>query len=202
MNELVKQPHIGRQVSHYENVDVMNIQAVFSDDKKYRYRLSIPFYSETARTKTVAVILKNPSSADEKKADKTVQNVEKVIYKTFEDAKSVEILNLFSLRGTYPKDIMETHKEGKDIVGRENNVAFEEVLSKSDYVVIAWGGAAPINKSLYNARINSVFDMFEASSFTSKLFRKQEKGSDIYPFHACYWPDNQDFIEVFVRKIN
>jgi hypothetical protein len=79
-------------------------------------------------------------------------------------------------------------------------VAFKEVLSKSDYVVMAWGGASPINKSLYDARVYSVLGMLESLNLTGKVFRKQEKGSDVYPFHACYWPDNNNFMEVFIRK--
>jgi hypothetical protein len=97
---VITQPHIGRQVSHFVGVDVGDIQAHFSVDKKYRYTLSIPFFGDACRTKTVVVILKNPSSADALKADKTVSNVEKTIYKTFSDVGRVEILNLFALRGT------------------------------------------------------------------------------------------------------
>lgn len=187
------QPHIGRQVSHFQEVNVERIEALFSKDRKYRYRLSIPFYDNPARTKVITVILKNPSSADALKADKTVQNVEKVIYKTFTDVAKIEILNLFALRGTHPKEVMQTHSLGHDIVGSDNNKAFKEALAQSNYVVIAWGGAAPIRTSLYDARIDDVIGMMDIQKFTSKIFRKQEKGSDRYPFHACYWPDNDAF---------
>lgn len=195
MDNLSNQPHIGRQVSHFEKVDIKNIKAQFSEDKKYRFMLSIPFYFEESRTKTVAVILKNPSSADAQRADKTVQNVEKVIYKTFDDVSRVEILNLFSLRGTYPKDIMNAHTLGVNIVGDKNNTAFDEVLNNSDYVVIAWGGASPIRSSLYDSRIDEVLSMINSVNPSKRVFRKKEKGSDLYPFHACYWPDNKEFIE-------
>lgn len=187
------QPHIGRQVSHFHEVNVDGIEALFSDDMKYRYRLSIPFNDESARTKTITVILKNPSSADAMKADKTVQNVEKVIYKTFGDVRKIEVLNLFALRGTHPKDVMQTYIAGNDIVGKDNNAAFKQALSQSDYIVIAWGGASPIRSSLYDARIDDVIKMMDRKKFKSTIFRKNEKGSDRYPFHACYWPDNNAF---------
>lgn len=190
------QPHIGRQVSHFVAVDVEHIQAYFSDDRRYRYALSIPFVGEIPRDKTVAVILKNPSSADALKADKTVSNVEKTIYKTFSDARHVEILNLFALRGTYPKDIMQAYDGNVDIVGDKNDTFFKEVLQKSDYIVLAWGGASPIRKSIYDKRIESVYAMIRELKHPHKIFRKGEKGSDSYPFHACYWPDNTDFIEL------
>ena len=193
---MIAQPHIGRQVSHFTRVDIAHIQAHFSEDKKYRYALSVPFFGEAFRTKTVAVILKNPSSADALKADKTVSNVEKTMYKTFSDVGHVEILNLFALRGTYPKDIMQAHDGGVNIVGDENDTVFREVLEKSDYIVLAWGGASPIRKSVYDERIDTVYTMINSLKGSCKIFRKCEKGSNSYPFHACYWPDNTDFIEL------
>jgi hypothetical protein len=190
---LKQQPHIGRQVAHFYHVNVEGIEAVFSEDMKYRYRLSIPFNSESTRTKTVSVILKNPSSADAMKADKTVQNVEKVIYKAFLDVGKIEVLNLFALRGTYPKDVMEAYTAGSDIIGKENDRAFSQALMQSDYIVIAWGGASPIRTSLYESRVKDVLEMINVPNFSRKIYRKKEKGSDTYPFHACYWPDNTDF---------
>jgi hypothetical protein len=193
---VITQPHIGRQVSHFVRVDIGGIQAHFSEDRKYRYSLSVPFFGEAYRTKTVAVILKNPSSADALKADKTVSNVEKTMYKTFSDVSYVEILNLFALRGTYPKDIMQAYDSGVNIIGNENDTVFREVLEKSDYIVLAWGGASPIRKSVYDERIDIVYAMINELNTAYKLFRKAEKGSNNYPFHACYWPDNTDFIEL------
>ncbi|MDP2077213.1 MAG: DUF1643 domain-containing protein [Sulfuricurvum sp.] len=187
------QPHIGRQVSHFHQVNIDGIEAVFSDDMKYRYRLSIPFGDEPSRTKTLTVILKNPSSADAMKADKTVQNVEKVVYKAFADVRKIEVLNLFALRGTYPKDVMEAYIAGIDIIGKENDTAFKQALMSSDYIVIAWGGASPIRNSLYDLRVDKVLTMINVPDFSGKVYRKIEKGSDKYPFHACYWPDNIDF---------
>jgi hypothetical protein len=188
-----QQPRIGRQVSHFHRVDVDKIEALFSDDFKYRYRLSVPFQDETARTKVLTVILKNPSSADAMKADKTVQNVEKVIYNTFRDVAKIEVLNLFALRGTHPKDVMQTYMAGIDIVGKDNDSAFKQALASSDYIVIAWGGASPIRSSLYDARIDDVMNMIDRQKFINMIFRKKEKGSTKYPFHACYWPDNDLF---------
>lgn len=190
---LQQQPHIGRQVSHFNRVNIDGIEALFSEDMRYRYRLSIPFYDEPARTKTLTVILKNPSSADAIKADKTVQNVEKVVYKTFADVGKVEVLNLFAIRGTYPKDVMEVYVTGVDIIGEENNSAFSQALMQSDYVVIAWGGASPIRTSVYDLRVDEVLNMISTVDVSKKIYRKQEKGSTKYPFHACYWPDNTSF---------
>ena len=88
---------------------------------------------------------------------------------------------------------METYMAGIDIVGNGNNTAFKQALSQSDYIVIAWGGASPIRSSLYDARIDDVINMIDMQKFTNMIFRKKEKGSDKYPFHACYWPYNDAF---------
>lgn len=187
-------PYIGRQVSHFEKVDVANINATFSEDNTYRYSLSLPFHPEVARTKTAAVILKNPSSADAKRGDKTVQNVAKVIYKSFPDVGRVEILNMFAIRGTLPSDVMVAHNAGNDIVGPQNDPTLIEVLTRSDYVVTAWGGASPIRKSIYDKRIDEVHALIAGAGSLSGGFRKAEKGSERYPFHACYWPDSVSFV--------
>ncbi len=189
-------PHIGRQVSHFLEVDTEQIQVYFSKDNNYRYTLSIPFFENELRTKTMAVILKNPSSADAFKADKTVSNVEKTIYKTFDDVAKIEILNLFALRGTYPKDVMQAYDSGVNIIGDDNDSAFREVLLNSHYVVLAWGGASPIRKSIYDTRIDAVYEIINGLNSSFQIFRKAEKGSTTYPFHACYWPNNTSFIEL------
>lgn len=197
---MILKPRIGRQVKHFEKVDINAIDAIFSNEDipSYRYTLSLPYYKENGRIKTAAVVLKNPSSADKEKADKTVQNVAKVIYKTFHDVGKVEILNMFALRGTFPKDVQSAYDNGKNIVGAENDRHFEEILSRSSYVVIAWGGAAPIKGSIYNRRIDEVTRIIEKSCPGGKIFRKSGRGSDSYPFHACYWPDNSDFTQILI----
>jgi hypothetical protein len=119
---------------------------------------------------------------------------------SFPDVGTVEILNLFGLRGTKPCDVVITHDDGGDIIGNRNDEAIKEVLSISDYVVLAWGGASPIKKSVYDARINEVFFMLGKYSNQISIYRKAGKGSDKYPFHACYWPHNDEFEQVMTQN--
>lgn len=188
-------PYIGRQIAHFEKVEQSRIAAKFSDDMRYRYSLSLPFYPEPNRSKTASIILKNPSSADCSMADKTVQTAAKVLYMAFQDIACVEILNIFALRGTLPTDVVKAHKNGIDIIGPENNNAIRAQIAKSDYIVTAWGGANPIPKSVYDARTNEIYDLLGQNRKT-QIFRKAEKGSNQYPFHACYWPHNEAFVEI------
>lgn len=199
-NTLINKPYIGRQISHFEKVDVSKISPEFSGDMLYRYKLTMPFFDEPTRTKRAAIILKNPSSADAIRADKTVYNVAKTIYHAYPDVGTVEILNLFGIRGTKPSDVMTIHDNGGDIVGDRNDDAIAEVLSKSNYVILAWGGASPIKKSIYDQRIAEVFYLIGRYAEKTKIFRKAEKGSDRYPFHACYWPINTKFLNILEIK--
>lgn len=189
-------PYIGRQVSHFEKIDTKLIKADFSDDMKYRYRLILPFFYEQSRTKRASIILKNPSSADIYRADKTVQTAAKTIYSAFEDVKEVEILNIFAIRGTLPTDVMDAHNKGIDIIGAKNDENIADALQNSDYLIIAWGGSAPINKKIYDTRINEIHNIIKNNNPKSGTYRKAEKGSNNYPFHACYWPINENFIKL------
>lgn len=194
-------PYIGRQINHFEMVDLEGIEAEFSDNMVYRYTLSLPYKSlplidEPKRIKNACIILKNPSSADIKRADKTIQTAAKTIYSAFADVKCLDILNIFALRGTKPTDVNEFHNRNIDVVGPKNNEAFMAKIAECDYVIIAWGGAAPINKPLYDGRISEVFEIIKNANPNAKIYRKAEKGDDKYPFHACYWPINNEFVEI------
>ncbi len=48
----------------------------------------------------VTVFLKNPSSASETAADKTVRTTSEFVWRRFPDAGGVHILNLYAIRGT------------------------------------------------------------------------------------------------------
>ncbi|MDD4969891.1 MAG: DUF1643 domain-containing protein [Paludibacter sp.] len=189
-------PYIGRQIKHFEKVDVDSVEALFSSEEtpRFRYRLKLPYFKEEGRHKTALVLLKNPSSADQKMADKTVQNVEKVIYKTFHDVGTVEVANIYAMRGTKPKDVQFALDSNEDPLGPDNDLHIANILAKSDYVVIAWGGASPIRRSSYDKRVDEVLALIKENFKSSHIYRKANKGSSRYPYHACYWPDSTDFV--------
>ncbi|MDY0160094.1 MAG: DUF1643 domain-containing protein, partial [Bacteroidales bacterium] len=89
-------PIIGRQIPHFDRVDLSSISAVFSDDKFYRYVLTmnyLPDLMQQERSESLAVILKNPSSADEKASDATIRKVETFVFHRFPKVKTLIILN-------------------------------------------------------------------------------------------------------------
>lgn len=191
---------IGKQVSHHISVDINSIKANFSKCKTYRYSLSFEFGTDDKlnlspntnnRTKKLAIVLKNPSSADEKKADQTINRVQQYVYEHFKDVKTVTILNLFAFRGTDASDVEKNRLENdlEYVIGELNNQIILENITSSDYLIFAWGGRSAINKKAYDERISNLLDLINQCDLSKKeLYRvNDQKGSDFYPFHACFW---------------
>jgi hypothetical protein len=182
---------IGRQVPHFEEVDLNSIKAVFSDDKKYRYVLEMQFRESLLRTNAcdkVAVILKNPSSADEHKSDATIRKVETYVYHHFKRAGTLYILNLFAIRATDASDVQKSLvlNDADFIIGSENNKYFNKVLAEASEIICAWGGNSGIDKKIYHRRID------EVKTILGKLVNKNcyevvsPKGS-LQPLHGLMW---------------
>ena len=67
---------IGRQVPHFDQVDINSIRARFSDDRRFRHLLQMKYLDslyDTGRSRKAAVILKNPSVADQGASDTTIR---------------------------------------------------------------------------------------------------------------------------------
>ena len=129
----------------HKHIDGVLIEAMFSKEKPrplYRYFLDIKLKSTVSNNKTACVILQNPSYADEEKADKTIQFMEKVVFQTgkaeklypeFNGVSRLIIVNLFAFRQTHDF-------EGKEIhIGPDNDRAIKDALKQSDIIIIGWG---------------------------------------------------------------
>lgn len=184
---------IGKQVSHHSSVNIDSIKANFSDCETYRYTLTFDFITTDTknRTKDLSIILKNPSSADEEKADQTINRVQQYVYEHFKDVKTVTILNLFAFRATDASDVEKNLLQSnlEYVIGEFNDQNILDNINKSKYLIFAWGGRSAINKKSYDERINNLMNLLKQCDLSDKLiFRvNDEKGSDRYPFHACFW---------------
>ncbi len=192
-------PRIGRQVKHFEEVNINSIKAIFSDDHIYRYTLQMKYNNRRLNNETMSVILKNPSSANEKMADNTIRRVESYVYKNFKNVKYLNILNIFSYRATDPKDVkLALNKYGLSyIVGPENDKYILELLKESDYIIKAWGRNSGINKKYYDFRINEVNNIINKiinnyNNIPVYRVNGNGRGSPYYPFHACFWGHNME----------
>ena len=182
---------LGRQIDHFQSIDINSIKAAFSADKVYRYTLQMEFTGDLlnqARDKTMTVVLKNPSSADERRADSTIRKVETFVWKRFPDVRKLNIYNIFAFRAT---DAIELHKlmqkDGLAAgVGEENDSSLISLLHLSDYLICAWGGPSAINRDFYQSRIAEVKSII-SKEFSGPVYRVQGKQETSEPLHGLMW---------------
>ena len=182
---------IGRQLPHFSEVDVENIRAVFSADKRCRYVLQIPFRQSLLRMgadKQLCVILKNPSSADESMSDATIRKVETYVYHRFPEVSMLTILNLFALRATDAADVQRCYKSFglPYITGDENDVWFRSVLGQSEIVICAWGGNSGIDARAYTGRIARVRQLI-VDAECRQVYRVAGGQATGEPLHGLMW---------------
>ena len=184
-----------RQYRHFAKVDVSNIRACFSDDCVYRWTLDIPYRAQSARTHTVSVILKNPSSANECVADKTIQNVERQIHWRFPTAATLKVLNLFAIRATYTRCVKAKIALCGDeyVIGDKNDCTIQRTLAGTDHVVLAWGARSEIPNDAYGRRITQVIRTLDECR--CNLWHIGRLSKDKHPLHGMRWRCEDEKLE-------
>jgi hypothetical protein len=181
---------IGRQIPHFHEININSIRANFSEDMHYRYTLFLDYNNTLIRSnakETVCVILKNPSSADEKKADATIRKVETYVYKHFQKVKTLIILNIFAIRATDVKEVnhlLSTH-DINYIIGTENDKSIQQIFSMADHIICAWGNNNGIQANYYQERINQILNFLKESGKTTWQVA-HPKGTK-QPLHGLMW---------------
>lgn len=185
-----------RRYEHFEQVDVSNISACFSAGKDYRWTLDIPYKPESGRTEAVSVILKNPSAANEHLADRTIQNIEKQIYRIFPAAAMLTILNLFAIRGTDTKDVNDIIESSNlsSAIGDKNDYYIRQQLAKSHHIVVAWGAQSAIRESRYRERVGLVAEILK--EFRHNLWYVGCMSDEEYPLHGMQWKTEHQKIRI------
>lgn len=126
-------------MSRWTNNPVTGGSACFSDDARYRYRLTRPFYVPkmdlfAPRTsKTCLFIMLNPSTADAFFEDPTIRRCMNFARGWRFDV--LEVVNIFALRSTDPHALY----EHEDPIGPDNDAHIIEAVSRSELVIAAWG---------------------------------------------------------------
>ncbi len=156
----------------YRHLDNLKIAATFSDCGKFRYRLKIN-NPERGHGKLLCVIMQNPSDANEAKADKSVQFLERLIfnsgYQEFEDVSEMIIVNQFAF--IQKKDFSGKEKH----IGPENDYYIKDALGKADMVLIAWGKG-----NNYGQRKQSILEMIKSSGEKTVLETKKHPSRGSY----------------------
>jgi hypothetical protein len=104
--------------------------AVLSPCGRYRYRLSRTWDGHKL---PLVWIMLNPSTADAEIDDPTIRRC--ISFSKREGAGGLEVLNLFALRATDPKQL----RIASDPIGPDNDEWIREVLHPHSRVVAAWG---------------------------------------------------------------
>lgn len=182
---------LGRQVDHFGQVIAESIRADYSEDQRHRYTLQMEYQGDLLngdRSETMTVILKNPSSANEKRSDSTIRKVETFVYKRFPKTRYLNIFNIFAYRAT---DAIELHQlmQEKGIeegVGSTNDAFLINLLKLTDNLIVAWGGPSAIDKKLYQSRINSVKDILK-KNYSGPVFQVCGAKPTNEPLHGLMW---------------
>jgi hypothetical protein len=182
---------IGRQVDHFEEIDINSIRADFSSDRLHRFTLMMQYRNNLLsrdRSKTMIVILKNPSAADEKRSDSTIRKVETYVWKHFPDVRYLRILNIFAFRATDAIEVNERLQSLNDmaVTGAENDSFFRSTLAKTDYVICAWGGPSGIDVTRYASRVTTVRELIRNHS-ACPVYQVIGNQLTREPLHGLMW---------------
>ena len=182
---------LGRQIDHFEQVIIESIRADFSSDKRYRYTLQMEFRPDLLnpdRDETTTVLLKNPSSADEKRADSTIRKVETFVYRRFPKTRFLNIYNIFAFRATDAIELHQLMKENTKAtgVGAENDRFLKELLQETDNLIAAWGGPSGIDKKIYAERISEVQTLM-SKGHSGLVYQVVGAKPTTEPLHGLMW---------------
>ena len=125
----------------YEHINGVAITAQFAyeNDFHFRYRLEIILNDASPSGKTACVVMQNPSYAGEDVADKSVQFMEKVIFKKdlpeFAGVRRLIVVNQFAYIETNNFQGL-PHQ-----IGALNDAAIKDALHESDIIILGWGSA-------------------------------------------------------------
>jgi hypothetical protein len=125
----------------YEHIDGVSVTAQFAwdGDLRYRYRLKIVLKNADPTGKTACVVMQNPSYANADVADKSVQFMEKVVFKKcrpeFEGVSRLIVVNQFARIQTNGFQGLPCE------IGALNDAAIKDALHESDIVILGWGSS-------------------------------------------------------------
>ncbi len=145
----------------------MKTNALFSNDRKYRYVLTRQ-WDETLPV--LVYVLLNPSTADETTNDPTISRcIDIARYNGF---GGISVMNLFAYRATEPCDL----KKGCDPVGPDNDRYLKEI-SDDQKIVVAWG-----NHGAFMDRSKEVLKVLEGKNLW--CVAKNASGEPKHPLYV------------------
>jgi len=146
-------------------------------DGKYRYWL----YRKWDKNKPLCLfIMLNPSTADDKKDDRTIKKC--IFFAKKFGFGGFYVVNLFSFKTPHKKEI----RTDNNPIGEKNDAIILDIAEKTNKIIVAWG-----NDGRYMGRSKKVLNLLEENSFSVyclKLTKHKE------PCHPLYLPKNLELI--------
>lgn len=146
--------------------------ALFSPCMEYRYTLMRQWDSKLKR---VNFIMLNPSTADEKVNDPTVERCQRRA--SMMGFGTLDVTNLFALRSTSPT-LLYTHKSP---VGDYNDAHILTTAKTADLVVVAWG-----NHGAYMDRGAQVLSMLLGNGVKPHCLALTKINQPQHPLYVSY----------------
>lgn len=147
----------------------MQTGAVFSPDKKHRYRL---WRTWDATKPPLVMVMLNPSIADETRNDPTVERCQRRAMAM--GYGGLEVTNIFALVSTDPAGLYSS----QDPIGPENNKAILDAVASAGMVLCAWG-----THGQHQARAKEVTALLRAAGATPYCLGKNADGSPKHPLY-------------------
>lgn len=142
--------------------------AILSDDREYRYRL---WRTWDVAKPTVAFIMLNPSTADEREDDPTIRRC--LGYAREWGYGKLVVGNLYAVRETDPANLYDYF----DPIGPDNDEHLRQIADDAEKLVAAWGANGSIND-----RGRHVAQMLDADLYALDTTK------DGQPVHPLYQP--------------
>ncbi len=155
------------------------IRCLPKDSTHYRYWLEVKL---ARRGPMLAVILKNPSTADAKRSDPAMGKVE--AWARRQGFGSVIIVNLFAHRSTKPAAL--NRYSYAAAVGPENDAFIRRAVRSADTVVAAWGNPNGIEREVYDRRAGEVMRLLKGREIR-RVGGPTKMG---HPRHGLRWKAN------------
>lgn len=171
---------------------VKHVIFIGNKDKKIRYGLEI--YLENDGYKEALVILKNPSTADEYKGDKTICNRVLKILNNLKYHKVI-IANIIPYYATNIEDIICDYEVLNNMSIYEYNKEYiQRCINSSLDVFVGWGNinGNKEKKEFYKLKIKYIEDIIKQTCYCS------ETNDDGTPTHPLFsWTDNINSLNDF-----
>jgi hypothetical protein len=150
--------------------------ALFSDDRKLRYRLRRQLSANTsAWASRVVFVMLNPSTADAFNLDPTVAKCRKFAMRW--NADVLEVVNLFAYRSPYPKDLDLAFIRG-EMLGMDNEADIQILAAckGAARVIAAWG-----NNGVRHGRDQQVHELLQRAGIKLERLGATQDGHPLHP---------------------